>query len=220
MIEVSELSKKYGSRKVLQGVSAVFNKGHIYGLVGVNGSGKTTLMRCICGFARPDSGTVTVLGKRIGKEVDFAPSTGFIIETPGFLPHYSGLRNLMILAAISRRAAPEAVKGAIRQLGLDPHDKKPVGQYSLGMRQRLGLAQAIMEDPDVLILDEPFNGLDAEGNEDIHALLGTLRDKGKIILLASHSAYDIRKGCDTIYEVKEGKLTRRAATQGNDHEEP
>lgn len=206
MIEINNLSKSYGKHEVLKEISYRFERGHIYGLAGVNGSGKTTLMRCICGFTRPSGGSVKVLGKQVGKEVDFAPSTGVIIETPGFLPHYPALRNLMILANISKRADKGRAREVIRLLGLDPDDKKPVGKYSLGMRQRLGIAQAIMENPDILILDEPFNGLDAAGNADIHRLFAGLRDEGKCILLASHSAQDIKTACDTLCYMREGRL--------------
>lgn len=206
MIEINHLSKTYGKQQVLKDISFTFEAGHIYGLVGVNGSGKTTLMRCICGFTRPTSGSVKVLGRQIGKDADFAPRTGVIIETPGFLPHYPALRNLMILANISKRADKARAREVIRLLGLDPDDKKPVGKYSLGMRQRLGIAQAIMEDPDILILDEPFNGLDTAANADIHRLFARLRDEGKCILLASHSAQDIQTACDTLCYMRDGAL--------------
>jgi ABC-2 type transport system ATP-binding protein len=206
MIKVDNITKRYGKTTVLDDVTVKFESGHIYGLVGVNGCGKTTLMRCICGFTRPSSGTITVQGKVIGKDADFAPSTGVIIETPGFLPHYSALRNLMILASISKRANKDRVEQVIRRLGLNPGDKKPVGMFSLGMRQRLGIAQAIMEDPEVLILDEPFNGLDVDANADIHQLFAEMRDAGKTLILASHSAYDVNKACDCVYRMEGGKL--------------
>lgn len=206
MVKIGHVTKRYGKTAVLNDITVTFDSGHIYGLVGVNGSGKTTLMRCICGFTRPSSGTIAVQGKVIGKDTDFAPSTGVIIETPGFLPHYSALRNLMILASISKKADKERVEQVIRRLGLDPNDKKPVGKFSLGMRQRLGIAQAIMEDPDVLILDEPFNGLDVDANADIHQLFIEMRDAGKTIILASHSAFDINKACDCVYRMEGGKL--------------
>ena len=164
-------------------------------------------MRCICGFVRPDGGTVTVLGKVIGKDCDFAPSTGIIIECPGFLPHYSARRNLQTLAGISGKANRSRIDEVIRMVGLNPEDKKSVGKYSLGMRQRLGIAQAILEDPSILILDEPFNGLDKQGMEDMHTLLQNLKDSGRCILLASHSAADILQACDVIYVMQKGKLT-------------
>ena len=206
MIELKALSKQYGCQQVLEKISVKLENGLIYGLIGPNGCGKTTLMRCICGFTRPTGGTVTVDGKVIGKDCDFAPSTGIIIETPGFLPHYSARRNLAILAGISGKASKERIDEVIRLVGLDPNDKKPVGKYSLGMRQRLGIAQAIMENPNTLILDEPFNGLDKEGVRDIHALLKQQKAQGKTVILASHSAADIAQACDVVYEMAGGRL--------------
>lgn len=210
MIQIQNVTKVYGKQIVLSNVSAQLKEGNIYGLVGVNGSGKTTLMRCICGFTQPTSGQVIVNGDVIGKDVDFPKRTGIIIETPGFLPHYSGLRNLMLLAGISHRADKLRAEQVMRLLRLDPDDKKPVGQYSLGMRQRLGIAQAIMENPDVLILDEPFNGMDQSGMEEIHVLLNELKGKGTTILLASHSAVDISRACDLVFEIKDGELRKKS----------
>lgn len=179
MIAISHLSKQFGKQTVLHDVSITFEDHTIYGLIGPNGCGKTTLMRCICGFTKPTDGTVTVDGKVIGKDCDFAPSTGIIIETPGFLPHNSAWRNLAILAGISGKADKARIDEVIRLVGLDPNDKKPVSKYSLGMRQRLGIAQAIMENPTTLILDEPFNGLDKDGVRDIHGLLQQQKAQGK-----------------------------------------
>ncbi len=206
MIAMNHLSKQFGKQTVLHDISITFEDQTIYGLVGPNGCGKTTLMRCICGFTKPTSGTVTVDGKLIGKDIDFAPSTGIILETPGFLSHYDARRNLSILAGISGKATKERIDEVIRMVGLDPDEKKPVGKYSLGMRQRLGIAQAIMEDPQILILDEPFNGLDKDGVRDIHGLLQQQKNQGKTIILASHSAADIQQACDVVYEMNGGFL--------------
>ena len=207
MIAIQLLSKTYGKQMVLTDITLTLNAGTIYGLVGVNGSGKTTLMRCMCGFSKPSAGSVVFDGKIIGKDLDFPPRTGIIIESPGFLPNYSGLRNLEILAAVSGTVTKARMLEVITLVGLDPSDKKPVGKYSLGMRQRLGIAQAIMEDPDNLILDEPFNGLDSQGIKDVHSLLSRLKAQGKCILLASHSAYDIVQACDQVFELRDGRLT-------------
>ncbi len=208
MIRVEHLFKDYGKEAVLKDIHAEFLPGSTYGLVGENGCGKTTLMRCICGFCRPTSGRVLFDAIQIGKDRDFAPSTGIIIETPGFLPYYSGLKNLLILAGISGRADAKRARSVMSELGLDPSLQKPVVKYSLGMRQRLGIAQAIMEDPDTLILDEPFNGLDVNGVMEIHGLLQQLKQQGKTIILASHSALDITRSCDYVFRIAEGKLTK------------
>ena len=206
MIEIQNVTKVYGKQTVLSCVSATLEAGRIYGLVGINGSGKTTLMRCICGFTHPTSGKIIVNGDEIGKKVDFPKRTGIIIETPGFLPHYSGLRNLLLLAGVSHGATKERAAQVMRQVKLDPDEKKPVAQYSLGMRQRLGIAQAIMEDPEILILDEPFNGLDNDGVEKMRELFLALRAQGKTIILASHNQTDINTLCDEVFEIDAGKL--------------
>ena len=184
-----------------------FEKGRIHGLIGRNGSGKTMLMKCICGFVRPTSGTVQVAGKQIGKDCDFPESVGIIIETPGFIPYYSGFRNLKLLADLNKRIGKEEIRRTMLKVGLDPELKRHVRKYSLGMRQRLGLAQAIMENPDLLILDEPMNGLDKEGVADMRKYLLDLKAQGKTILIASHSAEDIDILCDTVCEMDKGVLS-------------
>lgn len=209
MIKVTGLSKLYGKQCVLDNINITFENGRIYGLVGPNGCGKTTLMRCICGFSKPTNGRVSVDDHRIGIDVDFAPSTGVIIEHPGFLSQLSGYRNLSVLASISKNASNERIRNVIAMLGLNPDDGKPVGKYSLGMKQRLGIAQAILEDPQNLILDEPFNGLDSNGVREMHGLLQKLKEEGKTIILASHSATDIEMACDIVYEMNNGGITER-----------
>ncbi|NLD03688.1 MAG: ATP-binding cassette domain-containing protein [Clostridiales bacterium] len=208
MILIEKLTKRYGEATIFEQVDLTLHPGTISGLVGENGCGKTTLMRCICGFTKPTEGRVTVLDQVIGKDVDFAPSTGVIIENSGFLNHYSARQNLALLADISGKADKRRIDEVIRLVGLDPDSKKHVGKYSLGMTQRLAIAQAIMEDPDILILDEPFNGLDKQGQADIHDLLQSLKAQGKTILLASHSAGDISRACDMIFEFLHGKITK------------
>ena len=156
----------------------------------------------------PTTGRVLVDGKEIGKDVDFPENTGIIIETPGFLPALSGLKNLELLASLQKKIEKKQIEETIRRVGLDPDSRKPVGKYSLGMRQRLGLAQAIMEDPKLLILDEPMNGLDKHGVEDMRKLIASLRDEGKTIILASHNQTDIDMLCDTICEMDDGTMSR------------
>ncbi len=207
IISVSNVTKKFRENTVLDNVSLEIEKGSVTGLVGRNGSGKTILMKCILGLVSPTSGIITVRDKRVGKDIDIPENVGVIIETPGFLPNFSGYNNLMQLAKIRRKIGKAEVRAAIQRVGLDPDDKKHVGKYSLGMRQRLGLAQAIMEDPDILILDEPMNGLDKEGVKDMRQYLLDLKAQGKTILIASHSAEDIDVLCDTVCEMDKGKLT-------------
>ena len=207
VIEVQNLSKSFGEEQVLKGVSRDFEIGKIHGIVGNNGSGKTVLMKCICGFLKPSGGRVLVNGKEVGKDMDFPDDLGIIIETPGFLPNLSGMKNLQILASLKKRAGNEVIREVIRKVGLDPDSRKPVGKYSLGMRQRLGLAQALMEDPSILILDEPLNGLDKHGVVHIRELIKSLRAEGKTILLASHNQMDIDELCDTVCEMDGGVLT-------------
>ena len=202
-ILVEHVFKSFGKEKVLKDVSLVIKPGQIYGIVGNYGSGKTVLMKCICGFMRPDKGKIYVDGKRIGKDVDFPESIGVIIETPGFIPHETGFANLKILAGLKGLIGRDEIRENIKKVGLDPDMKKPVGKYSLGMRQRLGIAQAIMENPNVLILDEPFNGLDKHGVEEMRQLLKELKAQGKAILLASHNARDIEELCDVVHDMED-----------------
>lgn len=205
MIEVKNVNVTIGKNEILQDISAAFETGKIHGLIGRNGSGKTVLMKCICGFMKPTSGEVFVGGKQIGKEVDFAPDTGVIIETPGFVPFYSGYRNLKILAGLNHKIGKEEIEEVMRTVGLDPKLKRHVKKYSLGMRQRLGIAQAIMEKPKLLILDEPFNGLDKEGVEQMRSYFLELKKQGVTILLSSHTSEDIKLLCDTVTEMEKGK---------------
>lgn len=206
-ISVQNVSKDFGAERVLNSVSRDFEKGKIHGIVGNNGSGKTVLMKCICGFLIPTEGTVTVNSKRVGRDVDFPPDLGLIIETPGFLPNLSGAKNLEILASLNKKIGLAEIADSIRRVGLDPLMKKPVGKYSLGMRQRLGIAQAIMEDPALLILDEPLNGLDKHGVREMRDLIKGLKADGKTILLASHNQGDIDELCDTVCEMDAGVMT-------------
>lgn len=208
MIEIKDLSLTIKKTEILKHINITFEKGKIHGLIGRNGSGKTMLMKCICGFVRPTEGTVHVSGKQIGKDCDFPDSVGIIIETPGFIPYYSGYKNLKLLADLNKKIDGTKIKETMKQVGLDPDLKRHVRKYSLGMRQRLGLAQAIMENPDLLILDEPMNGLDKEGVADMREYLLKLKEQGKTILLASHSAEDISVLCDTVCEMDKGVLTK------------
>lgn len=207
MISVENVYMSFGDGYVLTDVSREFEDGKIHGIVGNNGSGKTVLMKCICGFLKPVQGRIFVNYKQVGKDMDFPDNMGIIIETPGFLPNMTGIKNLQLLASLNKKADLDTIKRTIELVGLDPNMKKHVSKYSLGMRQRLGIAQAIMEDPATLILDEPFNGLDKHGVRHMRSLLDNLRSQGKTIILASHNQADIDELCDTVCEMDAGIMT-------------
>lgn len=209
IISVETVSLNIGTAHILRDVSIQFEEGLIHGIVGRNGSGKTMLMKCICGFIRPTTGRILVDGRQVGRDVDFPPDLGLLIETPGFVPYYSGLKNLALLAAINRRVSKEQLSACMEQLGLGDAKDKRVSKYSMGMRQRLGIAQSIMEDPKLLILDEPLNGLDEQGVRDIRALLLELKRQGKTVLLSSHNGEDIDLLCDSVCRMAGGVLTRQ-----------
>ena len=206
-ISLENVSKDFGKDRVLKSVTRDFERGKIHGVVGNNGSGKTVMFKCICGFLQPTEGKIWVDGKRIGMDVDFPPDIGIIIETPGFLPQYTGVKNLEILASLKKKISIEQIADTIRRVGLDPTMKKPVGKYSLGMRQRLGIAQAIMEQPSLMILDEPMNGLDKHAVRDMRELFKSLKNDGRTILIASHNVADIEELCDTVCEMDGGVMT-------------
>lgn len=205
IVKVENVTKYFKQEKVLDDVNMNLETGHIYGIVGKNGAGKTVLFKIIAGFIKPSSGKVTVAGKIIGVDRDFPDSLGLIIETPGFLSQYNAYQNLLYLANINNKISKEDIKESIRMVGLDPDSNKKVGKFSLGMRQRLGIAQAIMENPNLIILDEPMNGLDKKGIEDIKELLLKLKGDGKTILMASHYAEDMEI-CDEVFQMEDGKL--------------
>lgn len=207
IIDIKNVSLRIGKTDILKSINISFEEGRIHGLIGRNGSGKTMLMKCICGFIRPTAGIITVGGKQIGKDIDFPENMGIIIEAPGFIPYYSGYKNLKLLAGLRGKIGKNEIIKSMEQVGLDPYLKRHVRKYSLGMRQRLGLAQAIMENPDLLILDEPMSGLDKEGVSDMRGYLKLFREQGKTILIASHSAEDISILCDTVCEMDKGMLS-------------
>ena len=207
-IPVENVTKAFWDQEVLKNVWVTFEMGKIYGIVGRNGSGKTVLLKCICGFLYPTTGTVTVDGRIVGKEVDYPENIGFVIESPGFLPGYSGLKNLKYLASIRGKVKEDKIREYMELVGLNPDDKKHVGNYSLGMRQRLGIAQAFMENPDILILDEPMNALDNHGVEEMRAVLLKMKEQGKLIIIASHIRDDIDILCDEVYGMDAGVMKK------------
>ena len=209
VVIIENAIKYYGSLYILNNITVAFSKNKIYGIVGHNGSGKTIFLKCICGLIPLNSGRVIVNNKIIGKDVDIADDIGIIIETPGFLPNYSGFRNLEFLASIRNKIDKKCIVDIMKLVGLDPQNKKHVAKYSLGMRQRLGIAQAIMENNQILLLDEPMNGLDKQGIIDINKLLIDLRNDGKTIILATHRNEDINDLCDVVYEIENGIMSKR-----------
>lgn len=206
-IRVENVTKRFGDVTALDRVNISFEAGKIYGIMGRNGSGKTVLFKTMIGYLKPTEGRVVVGDKEIGKDMDFAENMGIIIENPGFLSRWSGYRNLEYLASIRKLIGKEQIRESMERVGLDPDSRKKVGKYSLGMKQRLGIAQAIMENPDILILDEPMNGLDNQGAEDVRGILLGLKDEGKTIILASHNKEDIERLCDQVYEMDHGRIT-------------
>lgn len=207
-IQVINANKKFREQTVLNNITIDFEQGKIYGIVGRNGSGKTVLFKCICGLMPLTDGKIIVMDKVIGKDIDVPQNIGVIIEAPGFIPNYSGYKNLKLLSAISKKADKNRIKECIQVVGLDPNSKKHVSKYSMGMRQRLGIAQAIMENPDILILDEPMNGLDDNGVSQIRELLLSIKSDNKIIIISSHNQEDIDYLCDTVYQMHKGNIAK------------
>lgn len=208
MIELRDVCKQFGTTQVLININASFDDGKIHGLIGRNGSGKTVLLKCICGLIRPSSGSIVISGKQIGKDIEMPESFAALIENPGFLPNYSGEANLSFLMSVNTPVVREKIRQVLRQVGLENDRKKHVGKYSLGMRQKLGIAQVIMEDPMLMIFDEPMNGLDKKSVSETRELFKQLRDRKRTILLASHNAQDIDELCDSVYEVDAGRMTQ------------
>ncbi|MBP3038801.1 ATP-binding cassette domain-containing protein [Bacillaceae bacterium Marseille-Q3522] len=203
---VKNLSKTMKGLKVLDNINLELEQGKIYGFRGRNGSGKTMLFRAIAGLIRPSAGSVTVDGKAIGKDISFPENLGLLIENPGFIPEYSGIKNLTLLSYIRRKVTKKEVEEAIRKVGLDPQDKRKFKKYSLGMKQRLGIAQVIMENPDLIILDEPTNALDEEGINRINQIILDMKKAGKTILIASHDRESLDSVSDEIYQIDAGKI--------------
>ena len=206
MIRIENLSLTIKKAKILENINLEFESGKIHGLIGRNGSGKTMLMKCICGFVRPTEGRVLVNEKVIGYDVDFPENIGIIIETPEFVPYLSGYENLKMLAGCRKKIGKEQICEAMEQVELDWKNKLHVKKYSLGMRQRLGLAQAIMEKPEILVLDEPFNGLDDDGVSKMRELLLKKKEEGITVIISSHNAEDIQILCDTVHRLYRGKV--------------
>lgn len=201
-IEMRSVSKRFGSKEILQDVSFSVREGETVGSVGANGSGKSVLFKLLCGFLKPDSGAVIFRGKELGKGHDFPESIGVFINSPGFVGLYSGFQNLKYLADIQGKIGEQEIREAMSKVGLDPDNKTKVDAYSLGMKQKLGIAQAIMENQDTIVLDEPFNALDYKTYRDIKEIIRMLKAEGKTIFLISHNYTDIEQLCDKIYTIE------------------
>lgn len=206
IIEVNNICKRFKNTEVLKGISLRCESGKIYGIVGHNGSGKTVLLKCICGFLKAEKGSILVNGKEMGKQIDMLTNAGIIIEEPAFLRNWSAYQNLNFLYMIRNKKNRKHIYEILEKVGLEPKLRRPVGKFSLGMKQRLAIAQAIMEQPDILILDEPMNGLDKKGMAEMRELFLEMKNQGKLILFASHNKDDIDILCDEVYELEEGEI--------------
>ena len=212
IIRTKNATKYIRGALILDKVNVELEGGKIYGLQGPNGSGKKMLMRLVGGLIRPTSGEVYINENKLGQSFDFPTSMGLLIENPAFLPNYTGLKNLELLAGIKGNVSLEQLRQTIRDVGLNPDDKRKYRKYSLGMKQRLGIAAAIMEKPNLILMDEPTNALDDAGVEQICLLLRRERDRGALILMACHDAAILEQMSDEIYTIYEGKVERKIRT--------
>lgn len=208
-VKIENVTKEMKKTNVLKNVSVTMHSGKVYGFVGKNGSGKTMLLRTVAGLLRPTEGRVLVNEQDMYRMKGDLPDIGIIIENVGVYPEFTGFKNLKLLAEVKKKIGEAEIKEAIKRVGLDPEDKRIVKKYSLGMRQKIVIAQAIMEKPDILILDEPTNALDDESIGRFHKIIQEEKQRGAIVMLASHNKEDIEKLCDEIYEIKAGVLQRR-----------
>lgn len=207
VVRLEDYCKSFKSAEVLKNINLTLESGKVIGLKGKNGSGKTMLMRAISGLILPTSGKVYINDKELGRQISFPPSIGILIENPSFISNYTGFKNLKILASIQNRISDDEIRDAIRKVGLDSDDKRTFKKYSLGMKQRLGIAAAIMERPDIVILDEPINALDEAGAGLIKGLLDELKANGSLIIIACHDTEELNYLSDEIYEIYDGEIT-------------
>ena len=209
VIKLTNVSKVIKKAKVLDNVNLELTSGKVYGLKGKNGSGKTMLMRAICGLITPDSGIIDINGKILGKDISFPESIGVLIENPAFIGNYTGFKNLKVLASIQNRIGDEQIRKALEDIGLDPDDKRTYRKYSLGMKQKLGIAAAVMENPDIIILDEPINALDDVSVEKVHDILEEQKKRGAVIIIACHDKEELDQLSDEIIEISDGRIINK-----------
>lgn len=208
-IKITDVNKTIKKAPILRDINLEFTGGKVYGLRGKNGSGKTMLMRAICGLITPDSGIIDIDGKILGKDISFPESIGVLIENPAFIGNYTGFKNLKVLASIQNRIGDEQIRKALEDIGLDPDDKRTYRKYSLGMKQKLGIAAAVMENPDIIILDEPINALDEVSVEKVHDILEEQKKRGAVIIIACHDKEELDKLSDEIIEISDGRIINK-----------
>ena len=208
-IKITDVNKTIKKAPILRDSNLEFTGGKVYGLRGKNGSGKTMLMRAICGLITPDSGIIDINGKILGKDISFPESIGVLIENPAFIGNYTGFKNLKVLASIQNRIGDEQIRKALEDIGLDPDDKRTYRKYSLGMKQKLGIAAAVMENPDIIILDEPINALDDVSVEKVHDILEEQKKRGAVIIIACHDKEELDQLSDEIIEISDGKIINK-----------
>ena len=208
-IKITDVNKTIKKAPILRDINLEFSGGKVYGLRGKNGSGKTMLMRAICGLITPDSGIIDINGKILGKDISFPESIGVLIENPAFIGNYTGFKNLKVLASIQNRIGDEQIIKALEDIGLDPDDKRTYRKYSLGMKQKLGIAAAVMENPDIIILDEPINALDDVSVEKVHDILEEQKKRGAVIIIACHDKEELDQLSDEIIEISDGRIINK-----------
>ena len=208
-IKITDVNKTIKKAPILRDINLEFTGGKVYGLRGKNGSGKTMLMRAICGLITPDSGIIDIDGKILGKDISFPESIGVLIENPAFIGNYTGFKNLKVLASIQNRIGDEQIRKALEDIGLDPDDKRTYRKYSLGMKQKLGIAAAVMENPDIIILDEPINALDEVSAEKVHDILEEQKKRGAVIIIACHDKEELDQLSDEIIEISDGRIINK-----------
>ncbi len=208
-IKITDVNKTIKKAPILRDINLEFTGGKVYGLRGKNGSGKTMLMRAICGLITPDSGIIDINGKILGKDISFPESIGVLIENPAFIGNYTGFKNLKVLASIQNRIGDEQIRKALEDIGLDTDDKRTYRKYSLGMKQKLGIAAAVMENPDIIILDEPINALDDVSVEKVHDILEEQKKRGAVIIIACHDKEELDQLSDEIIEISDGRIINK-----------
>lgn len=208
-IKIENVNKTIKKAPILKDINLSFEGGKVYGLKGKNGSGKTMLMRAICGLITPDNGTIDINGKILGKDISFPESIGVLIENPAFISNYTGFKNLKVLASIQRKIGDDKIRKALEDIGLEPDDKRTFKKYSLGMKQKLGIAAAVMEEPDIIILDEPINALDEASVENVRNILANQKERGAIIIIACHDKTELETLSDEIIEISDGKIVNK-----------